>query len=41
MKGEAVTYGKSKQEGKCGAAGSGERTAPYLENRNLRKTVRF
>ena len=35
------TYGKSKQESKCGAAGSGERTAPYLENRNLRTTVRF
>lgn len=29
------------EEGKCGATGSGERTAPYLENRNLRTTVRF
>ena len=34
-------YIQTKQEGKCGAAGSGKRTAPYLENRNLRTTVRF
>lgn len=31
-----LTYGKSKQESKCSAAGSRERAAPYLENRNLR-----
>ena len=27
------------KKGKCGAAGSGKRTAPYLENRNLRTIV--
>ena len=31
-----MIYGKSKQESKCGAAGSRERAALYLENRNLR-----